>query len=46
MGVRRKIVPLVRAATGREAVFEATDDFVRVVLPRRPEDVTVAVGGA
>lgn len=34
MGVRRKIVPLIRAATGQDAKFEATDDFVRVVLPR------------
>lgn len=33
MGVRRKIVPLTRDFTGRDAVFEATDDFVRVVLP-------------
>jgi ATP-dependent DNA helicase RecG len=46
MGVRRKIVPLVRAATGREAVFEATEDFVRVVLPRRPQDVTDKKKGA
>jgi ATP-dependent DNA helicase RecG len=34
MGVRRKIVPLVLAESGEEARFEATDDFVRVVLPR------------
>mgnify|MGYP003888975255 CR=1 FL=1 len=34
MGVRRKIVPLVRAASGQEARFEATEDFVRVILPR------------
>lgn len=33
MGVRRKIVPLTRDFTGRDAVFEATDDFVRVTLP-------------
>lgn len=33
MGVRRKIVPLTRDFTGRDAVFEATDDFVRVVMP-------------
>jgi len=33
MGVRRKIVPLTRDFTGRDAVFEATDDFVRVSLP-------------
>lgn len=33
MGVRRKIVPLTRDFTGRDAMFEATDDFVRVTLP-------------
>ena len=35
MGVRRKIVPLVRAFSGRNASFEATDDFLRVTLPAR-----------
>lgn len=35
MGVRRKIVPLVREYTGREAVFDATDDFVRATLPAK-----------
>ena len=34
MGVRRKIVPLVRAAAGQDARFEATEDFVRVILPQ------------
>ncbi|ANB71303.1 transcriptional regulator [Paraburkholderia phytofirmans OLGA172] len=34
MGVRNKIVPLVRAATGIEPTFDATEDYVRVVLPR------------
>ena len=33
MGVRRKIVPLVRAASGEDARFEATEDFVRVIMP-------------
>lgn len=33
MGVRRKIVPLSRDFSGRDATFEVTDDFVRVVLP-------------
>jgi ATP-dependent DNA helicase RecG len=33
MGVRRKIVPLTRDVAGRDALFEATDDFVRVTLP-------------
>jgi ATP-dependent DNA helicase RecG len=36
MGVRRKIVPLVREYTGSEAVFEATDDFLRTTLPAKP----------
>lgn len=35
MGVRRKIVPLVRASAGQEPRFEATDDFVKVILPRK-----------
>lgn len=34
MGVRRKIVPLVREATGQDARFEVTDDFVKVIFPR------------
>jgi ATP-dependent DNA helicase RecG len=36
MGVRRKIVPLTRDLAGKDAVFEATEDFVRVTLPARP----------
>lgn len=34
MGVRNKIIPLVREASGEEPGFEATEDYVRVVLPR------------
>jgi hypothetical protein len=34
MGLRRKIVPSVRAASGQDARFEATEDYVRVILPR------------
>ena len=37
MGVRRKIVPLTRDFTGRDAQFEATEDFVRVTLPSAAE---------
>ncbi len=36
MGVRRKIVPLTREFSGRDAVFEVTDDYLRVTLPARP----------
>lgn len=35
MGVRRKIVPLVREASGRDPRFEVTEDHLTVVLPRR-----------
>ena len=34
MGVRRKIVPLVKAASGKDARFEVTDDLVRIIVPR------------
>ena len=34
MGVRNKIIPLIRQASGEEPTFEATEDYVRVVLPR------------
>lgn len=34
MGVRNKIVRLVRKATGTDPSFEATEDHLRVVLPR------------
>lgn len=33
MGVRNKIVPLVRESSGIEPTFQATDDYVRVSLP-------------
>ena len=35
MGVRRKIVPLTRQFSGKDAVFELTDDYLRVVIPAR-----------
>ena len=41
MGVRRKIVPLTREYAGKDASFEATDDFVRVTLPARSGSVVV-----
>ena len=40
MGVRRKIVPLVRQYTGNEAAFEATDDFLRITLPAGKGDLS------
>jgi ATP-dependent DNA helicase RecG len=35
MGVRRKIVPLTRDFAGKDAGFELTDDYLRVVIPSR-----------
>jgi ATP-dependent DNA helicase RecG len=35
MGVRRKIVPLTRDYAGKDAEFELTDDYLRVVIPAR-----------
>lgn len=35
MGVRRKIVPLTREFSGRDAIFDVTDDYLRVTLPAR-----------
>jgi len=36
MGVRRKIIPLTKEFTGKDAQFEATDDYVKVIIPSRP----------
>ncbi|WP_265923343.1 RNA-binding domain-containing protein [Cupriavidus nantongensis] len=33
MGVRRKIVPLTRNYAGKDAEFDLTDDYLRVVIP-------------
>ena len=35
MGVRRKIVPLTKEFTGKDARFEVTDDNVKVIIPSR-----------
>jgi ATP-dependent DNA helicase RecG len=35
MGVRRKIVPLTRDYTGKDAAFDLTDDYLRVSIPAR-----------
>ncbi len=36
MGVRRKIVPQTRDFSGKDALFDLTDDFLLVTLPARP----------
>lgn len=38
MGVRTKVIPLMRKLNQQEPVFEATDDFLMTVLPRKKMD--------
>jgi ATP-dependent DNA helicase RecG len=35
MGVRTKVIPLMRQQNHAEPIFEATDDYLKTVLPRR-----------
>ena len=39
MGVRTKLVPLMREQNGRDPEFEATDDYLKTVLYRRDTSV-------
>jgi len=38
MGVRTKIIPLMKQFNQTDPVFEATDDYLKTVLPRRKVD--------
>ena len=38
MGIRTKLIPLMRAHNGCEPIFEATEDYLKVILPRRSGD--------
>ncbi|WP_028323110.1 RNA-binding domain-containing protein [Desulfatirhabdium butyrativorans] len=33
MGVRNKVIPIVREMTGRDPLFEETDDFLKTIIP-------------
>jgi ATP-dependent DNA helicase RecG len=33
MGVRKKVIPLIREYSGKEPVFEASDDRIKTILP-------------
>lgn len=35
MGVRTKVIPLMRQQNHAEPIFEATDDYLRTILPRK-----------
>ena len=37
MGVRNRIMPLMRARNGMDPEFEATDDYLRLTLRRGAE---------
>lgn len=38
MGVRTKLIPLMRLHNGCDPIFEATEDYLKVTLPRRGEN--------
>jgi len=38
MGVRTKIIPLMKQQNGQEPIFDATEDYLKTVLPRRKSD--------
>jgi len=33
MGIRNKVIPLVRKMTGRDPIFEETDDYLKTTIP-------------
>ncbi|OQY58394.1 MAG: transcriptional regulator [Desulfobacteraceae bacterium 4572_88] len=37
MGIRTKVIPLMKSHNGVDPVFEATDDYLKVILPRQAE---------
>jgi ATP-dependent DNA helicase RecG len=39
MGVRTKVIPLMRTLNHVDPIFEATDDYLKTVLPRKKSDV-------
>jgi ATP-dependent DNA helicase RecG len=38
MGVRTKVIPLMRSQNKTDPVYEATDDYVKTILPRKKMD--------
>jgi len=37
MGVRTKVIPLMRTLNQVEPIFEETDDYLKTILPKRIE---------
>lgn len=42
MGIRNKVIPIIRRVTGMDPTIEETDDFLKVVLPAAREGATPA----
>lgn len=38
MGVRTKVIPLMKQLNQTEPIFEATEDYLKTVLPRKKPD--------
>lgn len=38
MGLRTKVIPLMRSHNGCDPIFEATEDYLKVTLPRRSDN--------
>lgn len=38
MGVRTKVIPLMRQLNQTDPIFEATDDYLKTILPRKKEN--------
>jgi ATP-dependent DNA helicase RecG len=43
MGVRTKVIPLMKSHNGCEPVFEATEDYLKVTLPRMADNQILTV---
>jgi ATP-dependent DNA helicase RecG len=41
MGVRTKVIPLMRSENNQEPIFETTDDYVKIILHRKSIDKDV-----
>ncbi len=46
MGVRTKLIPLMRSHNGCDPIFEATEDYLKVILPRRSTRIISTAAGA
>ncbi len=45
MGIRNKVIPLIRAMSGSDPVFEETDDYLKTILPSALAENAERTGG-